>query len=86
MVYVYSVITTVTRKNMVSIPAAIARQLDITPGCKLDWEPCAGNEELRVRVIPKRGELARRLMGSGRKFSPERDAVAELIAERREEG
>ena len=29
-----------------------------------------------------RGEKARRLAGSGRQFSPERDSVAELIAER----
>jgi hypothetical protein len=35
-----------------------------------------------VRVIPDRGELARCLLGAGRKFSPERDAVAELVAER----
>jgi hypothetical protein len=32
--------------------------------------------------IPNRGELARRLLGAGRRFSPERDAVAEIIAER----
>jgi bifunctional DNA-binding transcriptional regulator/antitoxin component of YhaV-PrlF toxin-antitoxin module len=68
---------------MVSIPAALARQLGITPGCKLEWEADAENEEIRVRVIPKRGDLARRLMGAGRKFSPGRDAVAELVEERR---
>lgn len=32
-----------------------------------------------------RGELARRLLGSGRRFSPDRDAVAELVAERESE-
>lgn len=35
-----------------------------------------------ARVIPDRGEQARRLLGAGRKFSPNRDAVAELVAER----
>ena len=39
-----------------------------------------------VRVIPDRAELARRLAGTGRRFSPERDAVAELVAERATEG
>jgi hypothetical protein len=42
-----------------------------------------------VRFIPAvtdRGELARRLLGALRRFSPERDAVAELIAERTEGG
>ncbi len=83
--YGFSVITTVTRKNMISIPAAVTRQLGITPGCKLDWEPDANGEEIRVRVIPKRSELARRLRGHGRKFSPERKAVAELVEERARE-
>ena len=41
---------------------------------------------LPIRVIPDRGELARRLLGAGRRFSPERDAVAELVAERAAEG
>jgi len=35
-----------------------------------------------VRVIPTRGERARRLMGIARQWSPERDAGAELVAER----
>ena len=36
-------------------------------------------------MIPDRGELARRLLGAGRRFSPDRDAVAELLAERASE-
>ena len=43
-------------------------------------------EVLPIRVSPDRGELARRLLGAGRRFSPERDAVAELVAERAAEG
>jgi AbrB family looped-hinge helix DNA binding protein len=81
-----SMITTVTQKNMVTIPAEVGRKLGIKPGWKLDWQPIEGKEEILVRVIPDRGELARRLLGAGRKFSPERDAVAELIAERADEG
>ncbi|WP_423225668.1 hypothetical protein [Candidatus Amarolinea aalborgensis] len=41
---------------------------------------------LPIQTIPDRGELARRLLGAGRRFSPERDAVAELVAERAAEG
>lgn len=78
--------TTVTTKNMVTIPAEISRKMGITPGCRLDWqEPEEGSDELRVRVIPKRGELARQLMGSGKLWSPDRDAIAELIEERHRE-
>lgn len=79
-------ITTVTQKNMVTIPAQVGRRLGIKPGWKLDWQPVEGRDEILVRVIPDRGELARRLLGSARRFSPERDAVAELAAEREAEG
>ena len=43
-------------------------------------------EMLPIWIIPDRGELARRLLGAGWCFSPERDAVAELVAERAAEG
>jgi AbrB family looped-hinge helix DNA binding protein len=77
-----SMATTVTRKNMVTIPAEVGRKLGIKPGWKLDWQPIEGRDEILVRVIPDRAELARRVLGEGRKFSPDRDSVAELIAER----
>jgi AbrB family looped-hinge helix DNA binding protein len=75
-------ITTVTSKNMVTIPAEVGRRLGIKPGYRLDWQPVEGEEQILVRVIPDRGELARRLLGAGREFAPERDSVAELIRER----
>lgn len=81
-----SMITTVTQKNMVTIPAEVGRKLGIKPGWKLDWQPVEGREEILVRVIPDRGELARRLLGAGRRFSPDRDGVADLVAEREAEG
>lgn len=79
-------ITTVTQKNMITIPAEVGRIFGIKPGWKLDWQPLEGTDEILVRVIPDRGELARRLAGTGKKYSPERDAVAELIEERESEG
>ena len=79
-------ITTVTQKNMITIPAEIGRYFGIKPGYRLDWQLVADKEEILVRVIPDRSELARRLLGAGRRFSPHRDAVAELIHERLAEG
>jgi AbrB family looped-hinge helix DNA binding protein len=79
-------ITTVTQKNMITIPAEIARQLGIKPGYRLDWQIIEGKDEIIVRIIPDRGELARRMLGAGRKFSPKRDSVKELVAERAKEG
>ena len=79
-------ITTITQKNMLTIPADLARRLGIKPGWKLDWQAVDGKDEIVVRVIPDRAELARRLLGAGKKFSPQRDGVAELVAEREAEG
>jgi bifunctional DNA-binding transcriptional regulator/antitoxin component of YhaV-PrlF toxin-antitoxin module len=80
-------ITTVTTKNMVTIPAKISRHFAISPGCRLDWAPIMGSDcELRVRIIPKRADLAQRLLGAGAAWAPERNAVDELIAERTQEG
>jgi bifunctional DNA-binding transcriptional regulator/antitoxin component of YhaV-PrlF toxin-antitoxin module len=75
-------VTTVTQKNMVKIPAEVGRKLGIKPGWRLDWQPVEGRDEILVRVIPDRGERARRLLGGGRKFSPDHDAIAELVTER----
>lgn len=77
--------TTVTTKNMVSIPQALARSLGIRPGWKLDWRQGEGPDEILVRVIPDRAESARRLLGRGKALAPERDAVAELVVERENE-
>ena len=61
-------ITTVTGKNMVTVPEKVARQFGIVPGYKLDWQPLEGKEEIRVKVIPDRATLAKQLFGAGRKF------------------
>jgi len=78
--------TKVSRENTVIIPAEVGRKMGIKPGDRLDWQPVEGRNEILVRVIPDRGKLARRLLGGGRELSPERDAVAELVAERVAEG
>ena len=69
----------------IPIPDDISRQFGIQPGWRLDWSPIEGRDEILIRVIPGRGELARRLLGAGQRFSPERDSIAELIAEREAE-
>jgi bifunctional DNA-binding transcriptional regulator/antitoxin component of YhaV-PrlF toxin-antitoxin module len=78
--------STVTTKNMTSIPVSISRKLGIRPGWKLDWMIGEKTDELTVKVIPDRAELARRLFGQGQDHAIGRDVVAELIRERDEEG
>lgn len=75
-------ITTVTGKNMISIPRAVAEQYGIEPGWKLDWTPGEEPDTLVVRLVPGRGAQARRLRGAGRTLSGAADAVADLVAER----
>jgi AbrB family looped-hinge helix DNA binding protein len=82
---IISMITTVTRKNMVTVPAQIAQKYGIQPGYRLEWTALDG-EQISVRVIPDRRELSRRLLGKGRNLAPEREAVAELVEERACEG
>jgi len=77
----------VTSKNRVSIPAELSRRFGISPGCRLEWVPFEATEnELIVRIIPKRADLAQRLLGAGASWAPKHDAVEELRAERSREG
>lgn len=75
-------ITTVTQTKMIQISPEIERHFDIKPGYRLDWQLLEGKDEILIRVIPGRGALARQLLGAGRRFSPEQDAVDALVAER----
>ena len=74
-------VTTVIQNNRVAIPAEVARQYGIRPGYRLEWQPGLGTDEIHVRVIPDRAELARRLLGAGRHLAPERNAVADRAGE-----
>ncbi len=65
-------ITAITQKNRVTIPAEIGRLFGIKPGYELNWQPIEGKEEILVRIIPHRGELARRLLGTGKRTSKRR--------------
>jgi bifunctional DNA-binding transcriptional regulator/antitoxin component of YhaV-PrlF toxin-antitoxin module len=77
--------STVTTKNMTSIPISISRATGIRPGWKLDWSVGERNDELLVRVIPDRAERARRLFGQGQGRANGSDAIPGLIRDRVEE-
>ena len=75
-------ITTVTGKNQITIPAELARRLDIRPGTRIDWS-LSEDGDLIARLLPSRGSLARQVAGMGREWlTADDDPVAELIAER----
>ena len=75
-------ITTVTGKNQITIPAALARQLNIESGQRIDW--AIGDDGILIaRLLPRRGELARNAAGMGRDWLENGvDPVADLIEER----
>lgn len=77
--------STVSTKNMTSIPTAISRALGIRPGWKLDWTLGGKDDEIVVKVIPDRAERARQLFGRGKARGRGESAVADLIRERMEE-
>ncbi len=81
-----AMITTITQTKIIHIPPEIEEHFGIKPGYRLDWRWTDQQDEILIRVIPDRGALARQLLGTGRRFSPEKDAIAELVAERSAEG
>jgi len=81
--YYYTMITTITGKNQVTVPAALARRANIHPGTRLDWELGDDAETLVVRVLPDAATLASQLRGSGRKYKQGGvNAVENLVRER----
>ncbi len=75
-------ITTVTGKNQITIPAVLARQLKIQPGQRIDWQ-IGEDGVLIAKLLPRRSELARQAAGMGRAWLQEdMDPIADLINER----
>jgi antitoxin component of MazEF toxin-antitoxin module len=83
--YTKTMITTITGKNQVTLPAEIVRELKLTPGTQLKWS-IGRDGSLIATPQPKRAERAAALHGAGRKLLPSGvDPVRDLIAERLQE-
>ena len=83
-------ITTVTGKNQVTIPAKLATMAGIEPGTRIQWT-FGEDGKLIGELLPSRSELARKTAGMGRAWlTQNEDPIAQLIEERaqtdREEG
>jgi bifunctional DNA-binding transcriptional regulator/antitoxin component of YhaV-PrlF toxin-antitoxin module len=79
-------ITKVTGKNQVTVPAALARNVGIRVGTRLEWHETDREGVLQVRVLPDRGTLASRMRSAGRKhLKPGARPVENLLRERRRE-
>ena len=75
-------ITTITGKNQITIPAKLVNELNLHPGIRIDWS-VSEDGLLIARPLPPRGELARQTAGMGRKWlRKDDDPIADLIDER----
>ncbi len=75
-------ITTVTGKNQITIPAKIVRALDIQPGTRLDWS-VDDQGALVAQILPHRSLLARRTAGMAKGWvDVKSNPIDDLIAER----
>jgi len=78
-----TLVTTVTERGQVSIPAQIREQLHIQPGQRLVWEPVS-DTECRVRLRPAlRAAGAVAMLGYAKRFTKAR-RTREWMAELRE--
>lgn len=74
--------STVTGRNQVTIPAVIARALNIEPGMQLEWEL---NEEngVEIRPVLSKAERVRRIEEKWQPlFPPGTNPIDDLIRER----
>ena len=82
--YQKSMITTVTGKNQISIPAALAHELGLKPGSQIDWSKAVEPDQIICRVLPDPAAVAASLRGGGRKHltTGKRHPLAALREER----
>jgi AbrB family looped-hinge helix DNA binding protein len=79
-------ITRVTGKNQVTVPAEIAAKTGLRNGSRLEWKLTGKRNVLEVHVLPDRASLAQALRGRGRKALRRRGSpVDRLVAERSRE-
>lgn len=85
MTYNDAMITTITGKNQVTLPARLVKALALTPGMRLVWS-IGPDGTLIATPQPSRAQIASSLMGAGRPYlRPGSDPIRDLIAERAEE-
>jgi bifunctional DNA-binding transcriptional regulator/antitoxin component of YhaV-PrlF toxin-antitoxin module len=79
-------ITRITGKNQVTVPAEIARKEGMRAGTRLEWRATDRAHILEVRVLPDPASLAAYLRGRGNRSRRQSgSAVDRLVARRTEE-
>ena len=78
-------ITKVTGKNQVTIPAEIAAKMSLHKGSRFEWKLTDKKNVLEVRVLPDMSSIAESLKGKGKALKKRGSAVGRLITEREQE-
>jgi len=78
-------ITTITGKNQVTVPAEIARREGMRPGTRLEWRATDRAHILEVRVLPDPASLATYLRGRGNRSRRHSGSVVERLVRQRNE-
>ncbi len=68
MEYKYPMITTVTGKNQITIPATIANRIGLKSGSRIEWKLSSKSDEIRCIVLPEPSVIAAGLRGAGKRF------------------
>ena len=77
-------ITTVTGKNQVTVPAAIAAVEAIEPGTRLQWRATEREHVLEVRVLPSVAAVAAGLRGRGLRHRRRAGSAVDALVQERE--
>lgn len=79
-------ITTITGKNQVTVPARIVALAGMEPGTRLEWIPTEREHVIEVRVLPNITRVAAGLRGRGARHRKlPGSAVDRLMIDRRRE-
>ena len=78
-------ISTLTGKNQVTVPAELARELSLEPGARLDWTAGAAPNTIHIRILPSKRQVLDRIQELGATIK-NRNLIEELIEERANEG
>ncbi len=78
-------VTLVTGKNQVTIPAQLARDHGIETGSRIEWLPGAKHGELRLRVQPGRKVLLRAVRELGDRCAGRGPSALKALAKLREQ-
>jgi bifunctional DNA-binding transcriptional regulator/antitoxin component of YhaV-PrlF toxin-antitoxin module len=79
------VITRITGKNQVTVPAEVVSKAGLKPGTRLDWRLTEREGVLEIRVLPDQASFAAGLRGRGNGFRKLKGSAVDRLHREREQ-